>query len=44
MTDRKQDKKNKNDPDLADVESGSDADTTPASEAGNTPPNPNDKK
>lgn len=34
------DKKNQ-DPDLKNVESGSDADSTPVPEVGKTPPNPN---
>lgn len=32
------------DPDLKDVQPGSDADETPVPEVGETPPNPNEKK
>ena len=43
MTDQKKGEKKKSNPDLKDVEPGSDADETPVPELGKTPPNPNDK-
>lgn len=43
MGDKDKDKQ-KTDPDLKDVEPGSDADATPIAEPGKTPPNPNEKR
>lgn len=44
MTDDKKNEGPKSNPDLKDVEAGSDADATPVPDVGTTPPDPNKDK
>lgn len=44
MADDKKNEDSKSNPDLKDVEAGSDADATPVPDVGKTPPDPNSKR